>query len=107
YERGKENFRRLIDQDALKRDSKACFYAYRQVMGNHSQTGLVGVASCEEYLRGTIKKHELTRPEKEDDRVRHIEMLQAQTGPVFLVYPAKAALSALVTRHTSGTPAID
>ena len=57
-------------------------------MGQHSQTGLVAAASCEEYLRGVIKKHELTRVDKEDDRVRHIEALNAQTGPVFLTYRA-------------------
>ena len=67
---------------------KPCFYLYRQIMGEHSQIGLVAVASCEEYLDGIIKKHELTRPDKEDDRVRHIETLNSQTGPVFLTYRA-------------------
>ena len=55
----------------------------------HSQTGLVAAASCEDYLKGIIRKHELTRPDKEDDRVRHIEALDSQTGPVFLVYRAQ------------------
>src|SRR5206468_1860520 len=72
YAKGKENFQRLIAQGALCQDSRPCFYLYRQVMGDHSQVGLVAAASCEDYFKGVIKKHELTRPDKEDDRVRHI-----------------------------------
>ena len=71
YAKGKENFERFIAQNALRRDSQRSFYLYRQIMGKHSQVGLVAVASCEEYLSGVIKKHELTRPDKEDDRMRH------------------------------------
>src|SRR5262249_4845909 len=76
-------------------------------MGQHQQVGLVAVASCEDYLRGIIKKHELTRPDKEDDRVRHIESLDSQTGPVFLVYRARPAIAELVARRTAHTPQID
>src|SRR4051794_10207068 len=75
YAKGKENFQRLISQGALRQDPQPCLYLYRQIMGGHSQVGLVAAASCEEYLRGTVKKHELTRPDKENDRVRHIETL--------------------------------
>src|ERR1041384_7938443 len=64
YARGKENFEALIVKGALFKDSQVCFYLYRQVMGNHSQTGLVAAASCEDYLKGSIKKHEFTRPDK-------------------------------------------
>ncbi|MDB6031195.1 MAG: hypothetical protein JWM16_1533, partial [Verrucomicrobiales bacterium] len=92
YARGKENFGQLISQGALIQDSKPNYYLYRQVMGQHSQVGLVAVASCEEYLSGIIKKHELTRPDKEDDRVRHIDTLNSQTGPVFLTYRASRLL---------------
>ena len=84
YAKGKENFTKLISGGALKQDDKPNFYLYRQVMGKHSQVGLVAAASCEEYLLGVIKKHELTRPDKEDDRVHHVEALDSQTGPVFL-----------------------
>ena len=70
YAKGKENFAKLIAQGALKQDEKPNFYLYRQVMGGHAQVGLVAAASCEEYLANIIKKHELTRPDKEDDRVR-------------------------------------
>jgi uncharacterized protein (DUF1015 family) len=107
YAEGKENFQKLILQGALRQDDKSNFYLYRQIMGKHSQTGLVAAASCEEYLRGIIKKHELTRPDKEDDRVRHIETLNSQTGPVFLTYKAVAEMDDYVKARTATPPAID
>lgn len=107
YAKGKENFQRLISQGALRKDAQPAYYLYRQKMGAHSQVGLVAVASCEEYQRNLIKKHELTRPDKEDDRVRHIETLDSQTGPVFLVYRANGVLDGLVERHVAGKPDID
>jgi uncharacterized protein (DUF1015 family) len=107
YAKGKENFEKLIRDGALRQDSQPAFYLYRQVMGQHSQVGLVAAASCEEYLSGIIKKHELTRPDKEDDRVRHIETLNSQTGPVFLTYRAVAALDALFAKKVSETPDVD
>jgi uncharacterized protein (DUF1015 family) len=76
-------------------------------MGAHSQVGLVAAASCEEYLKGAIKKHELTRVDKEDDRVRHIETLSSQTGPVFLTYRASVAIDAFVSRKIEEPPDID
>jgi uncharacterized protein (DUF1015 family) len=107
YAKGRENFRRLIGQGALRQDAQPRFYLYRQVMGAHSQTGLVAAASCEDYLKGIIKKHELTRPEKEDDRVRHIEALDAQTGPVFLTYRASQAVDEFVARQMLQPPDLD
>jgi uncharacterized protein (DUF1015 family) len=107
YARGNENFQRLISEGALRQDKQAAFYLYRQVMGEHSQVGLVGAASCEDYLKGVIKKHEFTRPDKEDDRVRHIETLNSQTGPVFLVYRSTSKLEEVVGRHTASAPQID
>src|SRR5438445_8845319 len=98
YAKGKENFQQLIATGALRQDAEPCYYLYRQVMGKHSQTGLVAAASCEDYLKGIIKKHEFTRPDKEDDRVRHIETLNSQTGPVFLVYSANAGVGKLFSR---------
>jgi len=91
----------------LRQEPRPCFYFYRQVMRQHAQTGLVAVASCEDYLRGVIKKHELTRPDKEDDRVRHIETLSSQTGPVFLVYKANPLLDELTARYLAEKPDID
>ncbi|HEY9171664.1 MAG TPA: DUF1015 family protein [Verrucomicrobiae bacterium] len=107
YAKGRENFNRLIAEGALRQDPAACFYLYRQVMGPHSQVGLVATASCEEYLGGVIKKHEFTRPDKEDDRVRHIETLNAQTGPVFLTYRAVPALDAFIAGRTTESPDVD
>ena len=107
YAKGKENFDRLIAQGALRTDPQPCFYLYRQIMGRHSQVGLVAAASCEDYLHNLIKKHEFTRPDKEDDRVRHIETLNSQTGPVFLTYRANAALDALAQKKTAETPDVD
>ncbi|MGA2280127.1 MAG: DUF1015 family protein [Verrucomicrobiota bacterium] len=98
YAKGAENFQKLIQDGALKPDAQPCFYLYRQIMGKHSQVGLVAAASCEEYLHGAIKKHELTRPDKEDDRTRHIEALNAQTGPVFLTYRANAELDKFIAK---------
>jgi uncharacterized protein (DUF1015 family) len=107
YAKGAENFKKLIADGALRRDAKPAYYLYRQVMGKHSQTGLVAAASCGDYLHDIIKKHEFTRPDKEDDRVRHIEALNSQTGPVFLTYRANAALDELLTRKTEEAPEID
>ena len=107
YAKGKENFAQLIADGALFQDSQPCFYLYRQVMGRHAQVGLVAVASCQEYLDGIIKKHEFTRPDKEDDRVRHIEALNSQTGPVFLTYKAVAAMDEFVAKKIATTPDVD
>jgi len=107
YARGRENFQKLIGDGALRQDPAPCFHLYRQVMGPHSQVGLVAAASCEEYLQGIIKKHELTRVDKEDDRVRHIEALNSQTGPVFLTYRAVARLDELFAKQTQEKPDID
>ena len=107
YAKGKENLAGLISRGALKQDAQACFYFYRQVMGSHTQVGLVAVASCDEYFKNIIKKHELTRPDKEDDRVRHIEALYSQTGPVFLTYRATAALDEFVAGKVSAIPDVD
>ena len=107
YAKGRVNFQRLIGQGALRQEAEPCFYLYRQIMGAHSQTGLVATASCEDYLQGVIKKHELTRPDKEDDRVRHIETLDSQTGPVFLAYRAIRAMDRLVAEETAKIPDTD
>jgi uncharacterized protein (DUF1015 family) len=107
YAKGAENFAKMIAAGSLVQDEQPCFYLYRQIMGSHSQVGLVAAASCQEYLDGIIKKHEFTRPDKEDDRVRHVETLNSQTGPVFLTYKAVAAIDELVAKKTAETPNID
>lgn len=107
YDKGRENFQKLISRGALVQDDQPCFYLYRQVMGKHSQVGLVGASSCKDYLQNVIKKHEFTRPDKEDDRVRHIETLNSQTGPVFLTYRSTATLDQLIKKKTAENPDID
>ena len=107
YKKGAENFQLLQEAGALRPDAQPQFYLYRQVMGAHAQVGLVAAASCQEYLEGIIKKHELTRVDKEDDRVRHIESLDSQTGPVFLTYRADAAFDHFAAQHIARTPDTD
>jgi uncharacterized protein (DUF1015 family) len=107
YAKGRENYQRWLAQGVLRREPAPRFYLYRQVMGAHSQLGLVAAASCREYLTGGIKRHELTRPDKEDDRLRHIEGVGSQTGPVFLVYRASAAIDALLAAEAAQPPETD
>lgn len=107
YAKGKENFQKLIKDGNLFQDSSPCYYLYRQVMGSHVQIGLVAAASCHDYEKDIVKKHELTRPDKEDDRVRHIETLNSQTGPVFLTYKATKAIDEFVAKKITTTPTVD
>ena len=107
YERGAHNLHKFIEQGIMQRDAHNCFYVYRQVMGKHTQTGLVAAASVAAYEQDLIKKHEFTRPDKEDDRVNHINTLGAQVGPVFLTYRAKPAIDALINSVTATLPAYD
>jgi uncharacterized protein (DUF1015 family) len=107
YDRGAENLKRFIAQGTLVQDSEEKLYVYKQVMGEHQQVGLVAVASVEAYEKNLIKKHEFTRPVKEDDRVAHMDTLNAQVGPVFLTYKAKAAIDGLIARVTQTIPEYD
>ena len=102
YAKSAENFQRLIADRILIRDATPCYYAYRMTMGDHVQTGLVAAASVADYDSNRIRKHEFTRPDKEDDRVRQIEALSAQTGPVLLAYPDSATADDLIARWASG-----
>jgi uncharacterized protein (DUF1015 family) len=104
---GVKNLKRFKTEGTLSPDKKACFYLYRQKMGQHVQVGLVAGASVDEYQSGLIKKHELTRADKEDDRTKHIDLLNANDEPVFLTYPAKKSLDALVSRLTAQAPTYD
>jgi len=107
YAKGRENLDRMIADGILVRDATPSYYAYRLTMGEHRQTGLVAVASVEAYDEDRIRKHEFTRPVKEDDRVRQIEALNAQTGPVFLVYRAQRAVDAVLARVTAVPAPVD
>src|SRR6185295_1692787 len=106
YERAAANFRKLRET-SLVVEAEPSVYFYRLRMGAHEQTGLAGCWSLDEYDRSVIKKHEKTRRDKEDDRTRHMIALGAQTGPVFLTYPATSAVSAIASRATSAAPLID
>jgi uncharacterized protein (DUF1015 family) len=107
YATGAANLRRLIDDGALIQDDVPALYLYRQRMGRHVQTGLVAGASVDEYEADLIKKHEHTRPVKEDDRTRHIDALDANTGPVFLTYKARNEIDQLVEHLTDVEPSYD
>jgi len=107
YQQGARNLRRLMEDGLMSQDEAPCFYFYRQIMGDHSQTGLVACVSAEEYDRDIIKKHEFTRKDKEEDRIRHIETMNAQCGPVFLTYPDKDGIDAVQRRVCSGEPEYD
>ncbi|HEX7503439.1 MAG TPA: DUF1015 family protein [Acidobacteriota bacterium] len=107
YAKGKENFTRMINENALIQDKKKCFYIYKQIWGGHVQIGLVAGASCQDYQDDVIKKHELTREDKERDRQRHIETLNAQTGPVFLTYKQRDAIDRLIEQGMARGPEND
>ncbi len=102
YAKGRENFERQRHEGLLQQDPAPGYYFYRLVMGRHIQTGLVAVASVEAYDTNRIRKHEFTRPDKEDDRVRQIEALNAQTGPVFLTYRHSPVIDQLAAEITRG-----
>ncbi len=107
YAKGKENFESMLKEGVLKQDSAPCYYLYRLIMGDHVQTGLVSAASVADYGTNRIRKHEFTRPDKEDDRVRQVDALNAQTGPVFLTYKHNALIDELVAKETAAAPEID
>jgi uncharacterized protein (DUF1015 family) len=104
YETAKRNFARMREEGILIQDPSPCYYIYRQKMGSHVQTGIVGVMSAAEYDEGKIKKHELTRQDKEDDRIRHVDQVNAQTGPVFISYRTRPGLNEIVAKITAGRP---
>ncbi len=104
YAKGAENLQKLINDHVLMRDDKACYYVYRLIMGEHEQTGLVVTASVADYDTNRIRKHEYTRPDKEDDRVRQIDALNAQTGPVFLTYRNNKVVEDITQKVSKTTP---
>ena len=107
YAKGRENLDHMIAEGVLTREEVPSYYVYRLTMGEHVQTGLMAAASTEAYDQDRIKKHEFTRPVKEDDRVRNIDTLNAQTGPVFLVYPSTKAIDAILQQVSAGRPDMD
>ena len=96
YAKAKENFLKLQSAGVLVREAKPTMYLYRQTIAGHSQTGLVTVCHTEDYEKNVIKKHEKTRQDKEDDRTRLVDTLDANTGPIFLTYRQRPAIAALI-----------
>ena len=107
YDLAAKNFARLKEQAPLVVEDEAAFYVYRLHMGTHVQSGVAACFSIDEYDRDLIKKHEKTRPDKEDDRTRHMLAIGAQTGPVFLTYRASTAIDAVVAEATQADPLYD
>jgi len=107
YAKAQTNFEKLRDECPLESEEEPALYLYRLIMGNHEQIGVVACCSVEEYNRDIIRKHERTRRDKEDDRTRHILVLRAQTGPVFLTYRAQPDIDALVAEARQGEPLYD
>jgi uncharacterized protein (DUF1015 family) len=107
YQKAAENLARMQQDGVLIRDSKPCYYVYRLTMGEHVQTGLAAAASVAAYDENRIKKHEFTRPAKEDDRVRQVDALNAQTGPVFLVYPSAPEVDQILSQVSQAQPDMD
>ena len=107
YAQAKKALDGLRASGALVQDPDPKFYAYRQVMGNHAQTGIVATFDAKDYLAGVLKQHEKTRKDKEDDRTRHIEILKAHTGPAFLTYKDDPAIDAIVAEACAGAPLYD
>ncbi len=107
YRKAVDNFEKLTATCPLEKEDQPSLYLYRLIMGDHEQTGIVAVCSIDEYDNSTIRKHERTRRDKEDDRTRHMLMLKAQTGPVFLTYRGHAEIDEQVTAGTAGEPLYD
>lgn len=105
YAKGRENLDKFIAHGTLMQDRKPCLYIYAQTMNGRTQYGLVAAVSAEEYDKGLIRKHELTRKDKEEDRTRHIESLGATTGPAFLTYPDRKDLDDKIASLTAA-PAV-
>jgi len=107
YAQAKKALDALRTSGTLVQDAEPVFYAYRQIMGNHSQTGIVACFDAQDYLAGVLKQHEKTRKDKEDDRTRHIETLKAHTGPAFLTYRDDRAIDAIVAEACADAPLYD
>ena len=107
YEKAAENFQKFQDKGWLKQDSEEMYYIYAQTMNNKTQYGLVVAAAVEDYMNGVIKKHELTRRDKEEDRMKHVRVNNANLEPDFFAYPDNAVLDALVSRIAATTPEYD
>ena len=107
YDKAVENFKKWQEKGWLVQDSKEYYYVYAQTMEGRTQYGIVLCANVEDYLTGKIKKHELTRKDKEEDRMIHVRIQNANIEPVFFAYPDNDVINAIVAKYTAGTPEYD
>lgn len=107
YAKAKENLNRFENEGIYVNDNVKRYYFYRQIMGDHAQTGIVGCASIDDYLENRIKKHEFTRADKEIDRIKHVSACSAQTGPIFLAFKNNTTLEGIIEKETSKKPIYD
>ena len=107
YDKAVENFKKWQSAGWLRQDGKPCYYIYAQTMDGRTQYGLVLCAHTDDYAEGKIKKHELTRKEKEDDRMIHVRIQNANIEPVFFAYPDNNEVNSIVSRYTAGAPEYD
>jgi uncharacterized protein (DUF1015 family) len=107
YAKAAENFKKLCKEAPLALDKEEHLYVYRLIMGDHTQTGILGAASANDYQNNIIKKHEKTRQDKEDDRTRHVMTLRSHTGPAFLTYADSEDIDSLVEKLTQSAPTFD
>lgn len=107
YEKAKENFEALIRNGVLFQDEKPCYYIYAQTMNGRTQHGLAASSAIDDYFNDVIKKHEFTRPEKEQDRINHMKAMQAHVGPVFLTFPSHAKIAEIINQTTASNAVYD
>lgn len=107
YLKARENLDMLSCKGICAQDETANLYIYRQIMNGRAQTGVVGCASIDDYLNNIIKKHELTRADKEEDRINHVDYCDANTGPIFLTYRGNEKIDAVVSKYTKTHPEYD
>ena len=107
YETARNTMNRMIDEGTFVEEAKPCYYIYRQIMNGRAQTGIVGCASIDDYMNNIIKKHELTRADKEEDRCRHVDICDANTGPIFLTYKAREDINAVMAKYMANAPEYD
>lgn len=98
YQKAKDILQAMTEEGILIREEKPCYYIYELTMNGRAQTGLVGCAAIDDYLNDVIKKHELTREDKEQDRINHVDVCNAQTGPIFLAYRSQARINEVTER---------
>jgi len=107
YQQGKQNFFKLVTEGTLQQDKDECLYIYAQTMGNRTQYGIVACAAVDDYMNKVIREHELTRPDKEEDRKNHIRISSMNYEPVFFAYPQNKELDAIVNKIVESAPVYD